>query len=551
MKLFRNLPVHLSVISITVIFVAICQADDTKSPTVNLKQGQASGKTMKSINGKTFNAFLGIPYGKVLEKFTAPVPAEPWNGIRDATKDGNPCKQFDALIKRKMFGEEDCLVLNVYTPNLPTEDGKTGLLPVIVFIHGGGFNFGEGTSTIFGPERYMNAKNPFVLVVMNYRVGPLGFLSTNDEASPGNYGLLDQQLALKWIQENIDKFGGDPKRVVISGESAGGASIIYHMLSKNSSGLFHAAIAQSGSSLCPWAIDENPLESSKKIAEFVQCPTESTSEMMKCLRNKDADAIIQAATNLSSSIIFPNLPVVEPSQGGNFLTEAPLKLLTEGNFNKVPVITGVTADESSLVVLLLSNNSLLPPVESDQDKNWDDIITKLLFGKNDFDQQTIDKIKEMYFTGANYSDINDIRSRQVKLSSDANFKSCNDKTARLLSAAGVPVYMYVFDYATKDLSPTNYSGKPDVGHLTDLFFLFNYTQFGDLHYSDEANAVSDQFLDLWTNFATSGNPTPSGPVQWNPTKPGEIQYFNISQPMSMNDGYETEAMKFWDGLLYK
>lgn len=188
-------------------------------------------------------------WGKVQTiKFQDPLPPTPWKGIKDTSKEGGIAAQFDAL-KLKFIGGDDCLYLNVYTQSLETT------YPVMVWIHSGGFVSGSGNESYYGPD-YLIDKN-IVLVTINYRLGVLGkylifkkvwtklefipivgFLNLEDEVAPGNQGLKDQIMALKWVQKNIKNFGGDPKNVTIFGGSAGGSSVHYLTLSRLSQGDF-------------------------------------------------------------------------------------------------------------------------------------------------------------------------------------------------------------------------------------------------------------------------------------------------------------------------
>ena len=170
--------------------------------------------------------------------FQAPQPVGTWSDVRDATEDGNLCPQYDISSSAPM-GDEDCLNLNVYSPKLDSKKRA-----VVVYIHGGAFIMGGGASYFFGPG-YLLEQN-IVLVTFNYRLGPLGFLSTSDSSAAGNQGLLDQVMVLQWVRDNIDKFGGDPDKVTIMGEDAGAASVTLMAMSPLATGLFHRAIALSG-----------------------------------------------------------------------------------------------------------------------------------------------------------------------------------------------------------------------------------------------------------------------------------------------------------------
>lgn len=208
-------------------------------------------------------------------------------------------------------GSEDCLYLNVYTP-LPETSEKKELLPVMVFFHGGGWMCGSGVSSFYGPDYLMEHK--IIYIGANFRLGPLGFLSTGTKDCPGNNGLKDQNMVLRWIQENIATFGGDPNKVTIFGESAGGASGTYHMMSPISKGLFQQVISQSGANFNPWAQPAHKGVAemrAKKVGELTGCPIEGENwgEMIECLRKVPAANITATFYDLFVSIKlhFPNM----------------------------------------------------------------------------------------------------------------------------------------------------------------------------------------------------------------------------------------------------
>ncbi|XP_017765621.1 PREDICTED: venom carboxylesterase-6-like, partial [Eufriesea mexicana] len=192
-----------------------------------------------SRQGREYEAFEGIPYGQppVGElRFQPPHPAEEWSGVLSATKKGSICTQYlmrsMAIDGQIITGDEDCLYVNIYAP---IRNGKNTLLPVIFWIHGGAYLFGSGNDM---NETLIMDRN-VVLVTVNYRLGPFGFLSTGDSLVPGNMGLKDQNLALRWVSKNIENFGGDPKNITLMGFSAGASSVHYHYLTPLSAGLFH------------------------------------------------------------------------------------------------------------------------------------------------------------------------------------------------------------------------------------------------------------------------------------------------------------------------
>ncbi|RZB41186.1 COesterase and/or Abhydrolase 3 domain containing protein [Asbolus verrucosus] len=208
-------------------------------PIIAIQQGKLRGRIAEDIDGKIYYSFQGIPYAKPplgKLRFKPSLPPLPWDGILDATKNGNCCYSKD-LFTKEFTGSEDCLNLNVYTPKLPDEQHE--LRPVMVWIHGGGFTCGSNSSEFYGPEFLITSN--VVIVTINYRLGLLGkanmdfepctllqyqsgFLSLEDPSLrvQGNAGFKDMVMALKWVQSNIKKFNGDPNNVTIFGESAGG-----------------------------------------------------------------------------------------------------------------------------------------------------------------------------------------------------------------------------------------------------------------------------------------------------------------------------------------
>ncbi|VEN46101.1 unnamed protein product, partial [Callosobruchus maculatus] len=328
-----------------------------------------------------------------------PVPVKPWHKALDATKVHAVCPQRDVYRRSQIVeGEEDCLYLNVYTPKLEKFQ-DSDKLAVMIFFHGGGWLCGSGNSMWYGPEVLLD--KDVVLVVTNYRLGALGFLTTGDEVVPGNNGLKDQNLALRWIRNNIKYFGGDPDSVTIFGESAGGASAQFHMLSPLSRGLFKRAILQSGTAFCTWALSgqNEVLTNSKKLAKIFNCPTDCTKGMVDCLKKVDAKSIIEQDEKF--------MPVIEPKLDGAFLTEHPMKLITSHKYENIPIMVGLNTEDGGLKVAGMNSQLIeefdekfdeLAPMSLEYDKFLDDVDTvtknlrKFYFGKEKIDQT---KVKEL------------------------------------------------------------------------------------------------------------------------------------------------------------
>ena len=227
-----------------------------------------------------------------------PEPVEPWQSELIANSVRGPCSEFNAIPTNiyvtnnddgKTFGSEDCLYLNIYTPM-----NKSKLLPVIFWIYGGAFQ----TGGVNGFEQQYLIDQNIIFVSSNYRHGIFGFMSTEDEVVPGNMGLKDQSLALRWIHENIQQFGGDPNRIALVGLSSGAACVHYHYLSPMSAGLFNSGISLSGTALNPWAISRSLRERTMRVANFLRCDTSNTTEMVSCLKKQPVGNLITAQITL-------------------------------------------------------------------------------------------------------------------------------------------------------------------------------------------------------------------------------------------------------------
>ncbi|KAL3282171.1 hypothetical protein HHI36_005365 [Cryptolaemus montrouzieri] len=371
----------------------------SENPRVTINDGELEGTTMKTKDGREINVFLGIPYaeppvGKL--RFKSPVPMKPWKGTLDATKSHTMCPQRIFFINSEVMGDENCLFLNVYTPKIPSENSK--LLPVMVFIHGGGFLFGTGRSESYSPGYLLDQE--IVLVTLNYRLGALGFLSTDDDASPGNYGLKDQALALNWVNKNIKYFGGNPSSVTLFGESAGGASAHYHIFSPLSKGLFHRVISQSGTVFNIWAVmpEGRNIKSVIKLAESVGCPTATNMEMVECLRHVNALKLVddRIFSVLNEAMPLPFRPTVEHPSQNAFLADSPANLFESKTFNDVPFMTGITKEEGLISSSVFANK---PELLKKLSRNFNNITALLLWYDHVDDPNTIREQLKTYYLG--------------------------------------------------------------------------------------------------------------------------------------------------------
>ncbi|XP_044020503.1 esterase E4-like [Aphidius gifuensis] len=404
-----------SIFPIIIITIRLLKSNPVVQPEVTIPLGKILGKYTTTRHGRVINEFIGIPYAKppINElRFQNSVPIEPWDGIFFADNDCPICSQI--LENGTYVGVEDCLVINVYTPKIDTKK----LLPVMVYIHGGAFVRGDSTPTSVGPDYLLD--HDVVLVSMNYRLGVLGFLSTGDHFASGNFGLKDQALALKWVQQYIKYFGGNPDSVTLFGESAGGVSVNFHVLSTATKGLFHRYIAQSGSALCPWAFAESTTykKYATLLGEKFNCPTNSSKHLIMCLQNINVFDIIHSNifTGLQGLTGITWVPTDEPDNEDAFLTDVPLKMLLDGKIQDLPSISGGVKDEGLLVTTLLYANETMYNSLLGNFDEFLKLITDTYIPKG-HSASIAKSIKDFYFEDFNVHDI-------AKANNETAYKLC-------------------------------------------------------------------------------------------------------------------------------
>ncbi|VVC27653.1 Hypothetical protein CINCED_3A014226 [Cinara cedri] len=475
-------------------------------------------------------------------------------GVWNATIPGSDCIGLNHATFR-VVGQEDCLYLNVYTPKLPREGLISGgLMNVIVYIHGGAFQFGAGIS--FGPH-YLLDDNDFVYVSINYRLGPLGFASTGDGTLPGNNGLKDQVAALKWIQRNIVAFGGNPGAVTIAGMSAGAASVHYHLVSPMSLGLFNRVIAESGSALCHWAYTENVVEKTKALAEFLGCPTYYSTDTVKCLRSRPALAITESLKNFlpwKYNPFSPFGPSVETAGVERFLPDLPENLPAQD----IPLLFSFTQDDG-----LYPSAELVSLEETllDMETNWNYILPFLLDYNNTISDESLrpeiaQKIKTFYFKN-NPVSVN-TKNNVIQMTSDRMFKEPVARAAKLLaSKSKSPVFFYEFGYKGKYSLSDKYikSGNSDglgVAHGDDTMYIIK-TKYGDPHKNAEDAKLIPVMVNIWSSFSKTGIPDIGNSVVWSPLSKNPADPLNLIK-ITQNQTFEPQEQSdpgnhtFWSTM---
>jgi len=461
-------------------------------------------------------------------------------------------------------------------------------LPVMVFIHGGAFFLGDGTPEFYGPGWLID--HGIVLVTINYRLGPLGFMSTGDNVIPANLGLWDQRQALIWVQENISKFGGDPGNVTIFGESAGSMSCAYHILSPQSTGLFHKAIMESGNPFNPWCrMDKHPMHLTRQLVKAVDGPSEGTSEeileflkksdMKRLFKNCTCGKILGDENVLDPSEFFPFRPIVDDFCSDPFLPDEPVNLLKSGKFNHVPVIVGFNRDEGIMIKVITekAKPALLEKFNGNLSK-----FSAFMFLSRDvdefdnMDEEVINKVLETSGV-TEISKSPDTVEKLANVYGDSYFLAPNlDFSKMMASSSNCPVFQYRFSYCPPasllDVMIPNVpkllgrgianslfnwdvlrdKQNTKVGHGDELTLIFRMEKFPlRQRWSEEDFNVSSKLLKMWTNFAKQSNPTPEEDAdlnfKWEPVLDGEDLYLDIGSgvPKMQLDEREAAFVAVW------
>lgn len=428
-----------------------------------------------------------------------PGPEPKWNEIFEAMNENIICHQ--RLGSTGITGRVDCQVLNVYTPLDASPDDK---LPVMFFIHGGGYYQGAGSKFMYGPE-FLVAKG-VILVTINYRLNIQGFLCLGIKEAPGNAAMKDQVAALKWVQRNIKAFGGDPENVTIFGESAGGSAVSYHVISPMSKGLFSKAIMQSGSSLSSWGLQYRPVYMASLLAKAMgHHEVNEPYDIYNTFMNKsDAELIITRVPRKKGNLLVSEVlyvPCVERKMDGvePFLTELPYDILEKGDFNNIPLMMGVNGEEGYFFAAH-ENNTIIPNITFEQSLPKDLTIPSTKEAK-----AIADKLNNMYMGEDEIS-----LESMLKLSKyhgEVYFKLPTFiETELILRSTDKPVYNYLFNYdgwrnIPKMTLGAPYTSAPGATHADELYYMFSLFFIPPHLFERE---MRERITTLWTNFAKYG-----------------------------------------------
>ncbi|XP_074167886.1 neuroligin-2 isoform X3 [Sminthopsis crassicaudata] len=568
-------------------------AGEERFPVVGTAYGRVRG-VRRELNNEILGPvmqFLGVPYATPplgARRFQPPEAPASWPGVRNATALPPACPQnlhgaLPAIMLPVWFTDnleaaagyvqnqsEDCLYLNLY---VPTEDGPitkkrdestlnppppdtdirdSGKKPVMLFLHGGSYM--EGTGNMFDGS-VLAAYGNVIVVTLNYRLGVLGFLSTGDQAAKGNYGLLDQIQALRWLSENVGHFGGDPERITIFGSGAGASCVNLLILSHHSEGLFQKAIAQSGTAISSWSVNYQPLKYTQLLAAKVGCNQEENAEVVECLRRKPSRELVdQDVQPARYHIAFG--PVVD----GDVVPDDPEILMQQGEFLNYDMLIGVNQGEG-LKFVEDSAESEDGVSASAFDFTVSNFVDNL-YGYPEGKDVLRETIKFMYTDWADRDNGEMRRKTLLALFTDHQWVAPAVATAKLHADYQSPVYFYTFYHHCQA------EGRPewaDAAHGDELPYVFGVPMVGatDLfpcNFSKNDVMLSAVVMTYWTNFAKTGDPNQPVPqdtkfihtkpnrfeeVVWSKFNSKEKQYLHIGLKPRVRDNYRANKVAFW------
>lgn len=460
-----------------------------QSPIVQTAQGQVSGSKEDGISVFRGVPFAAPPVGDL--RWKAPQPAQAWKGVKECTKfsaspiQGDPkpfmCWSEEFIAPPKPLSE-DCLYLNVWTNDASKKTKK----PVFIWIYGGGFSSGSSACAVYDGAEY--AKRGIVFVSVNYRVGAIGFLAhpeltAEGGGTSGNYGIMDQVAALKWVKENIAAFGGDPDQVTIAGQSAGSMSINCLVATPAAKGLFQRAIAQSGGLFGGLSFRGLKAAEEQGVAFQKKLNAKSIAE----LRALPADSILHASGG--GGLAF------SPIMDGKFLPADPAKAFSEGNFNNVNLMTG----------WVLGDGGLFGPTKTDK-AGFEKTVNERYGAKADKVLAILPHATDEEATASN----GNLTLVSFAVASSYRLAEFNRMTS----------YVYEFSHV-----PTDKPGFPNYGafHTAEVPFAM-----GNLHtwirpWKQLDYDVEKTMSAYWVNFIKTGDPNGAGLPKWEPFNTGKIQ----------------------------
>jgi len=511
--------------------------------------GLRTTTTTDSVVGTPYVSFQGLPFanppiGKL--RLRPPVPPTPWSAALDLSGSSSvACPQLTGAVSGDFLGQEDCLLLNIYSPSKAFHSQTDELAPVLVWIYGGGFLTGSARYDEYGPDRWLD--EGLVVVTVNYRGGALGFLSLGTPEVPGNQGLLDQLMALEFVQANIALFGGDPARVTMMGQSAGSSSVLYHLMSPRSEGLFSQVIAESGSNFSPSLHSITASQAARYGVEAAVAMGCIFGDRLECLQNKSPEAFVRLNAAISVNL--------KPNEDGEyaevpFMPISPMEALTSGQYYPVPALVGTNKEDGLILTTPLTTDPSLYVLYRNL---WSVIAPGILFhvpvDESSFEMsQKANQLAEFYLGGTsnirpeNFYNITDMFTDAFVTYPMECFVEYARKTQ--------PVFQYIYSHQGEyGLNPDAGLPKFGVNHGDELYLMWEpiYDANRDLNAAD--SEMSQQIIQLWTSFIKTGVPTSSSGVEWSAVTASEQEYLVLdNEPyMARTDDYAAK-MDFWQQI---
>ncbi|CAD6996043.1 esterase B1-like [Ceratitis capitata] len=523
---------------------------------VETEYGKVEGIKRLSIYNIPYYSFEGIPYAQppVGElRFRAPQRPTPWEGVRDCKSTKEMAVQTH-IITGILEGSEDCLYLNVYTNNTLPDKPR----PVMIWIHGGGLCTGEATREWYGPDYFM--QKDIVLVTMQYRLGVLGFLSlgTPELNVPGNSGLKDQVLAIKWVKNNCARFGGNPDCITVFGESAGATSAHCMMLTEQTQGLFHRAILMSGTALPLWETEDQKYRAFDlaKLAGYkgVDNDKDVLAYLRKC-KAKDLIALegrTLTAEDRARNISTPFVYCVEPYVTPECVIQKPIREMMRTAWgNAIPLLVGHASDEG---LIFLQGAKILASIAQRQKSYSLKPFVPYEVADSEDNEKFEQKLRTSHVSGKTPT-VEEFKN--IIAYAYLHFPLYRLIRSRLTYAAGAPLYLYRFDFDSEELPHPyrilrNGRGVKGVAHGDELSYIFTNLFSCTLSKESREYRTIERMVGFWTQFAQSGNPNNEeipgmANLTWDPLKKSspKLNCLNISDDLKLIEWPELAKAKVW------
>ncbi len=488
--------------------------------TISVDGGALSGSIENGIN-----IYKGIPYAAPPVgdlRWKAPQPVADWDGVRDCTKYSDDCPHPSypegSLYARDPHPQsEDCLYLNVWST--AKQDEK---LPVMVWIHGGGFTRGAGSNSAYDGSAL--AKKGIVLVTINYRLGVYGFFAhpeltaESENKSSGNYGALDMIAALEWVQRNIDEFGGDADRVTIFGESAGSWAVNVLVASPLAKGLFHRAIGQSGGSFGSMTqlagSDGDSVSAEENGIAFANA---AGADSLADMRGLSSDRLLELFTSDPEGRKFRSRPNVD----GYFLPTSVYDTFAAGKHNDVPAILGSNRDERAAFMAPGMLPKTVEAYEKQMEENYGD------------DFAAFAKVYPV-------DDVDGIRDAVIHSGSDSTFGLSMRTWARMMANGDSSAYLYYFTRVPQIPNKEFYGAF----HAAEILYAFDNLGTRDRVYDDVDHKLADTMSSYWANFAKTGDPNGDGLAEWTPYTVETECYMELGDEPAQGQGLRKAQLDF-------